>query len=144
MLFCRASCASAAAAPGCWTATANLPTSGCCSCSVAVGYAETAPDRAGFKSILIALAGQAAEIELLGIAVPTGCEHDNARADALLDEMAIFPDLAAARRYMLMEARGLARKHRRKIRKVARALRRKGALTGDEIDRLLEGADRPC
>jgi hypothetical protein len=88
--------------------------------------------------VLVELAGAAAEIELLGTAAPTGCDADFAQADARIAQMDIFPDVDAARRYLLHgEARALVRKHRRAIKRVARALRKRGQLSGEEIDELM-------
>jgi hypothetical protein len=104
------------------------------------GYAVTAPrskrnDRY-FRSVLVTLGGAAAVEELLH-ETASGCEVDYAQADAILRELNFDPP-EPMRRHLLLEARALARKHRRKIRKVALALKRHRKLTGAQIDQLIE------
>jgi hypothetical protein len=103
------------------------------------GYAVTTrrKDRF-FHSILVTLAGGAAVAELL-YQEPTGCEHDNAKVDAQLAEMG-FSDVAAVRAMLMADARVLVRKHRQAIRRVARALKARGTLTGEEIDQIIREA----
>jgi hypothetical protein len=103
------------------------------------GLAVTSAEGRDDDLVLVELAGAAAEIELLGVAAPAGCDADFAAADARIAQMGVFPDVDAARRYLLHgEARALVHKHRRKIRRVAKALRRRGTLTGEQIDELIE------
>jgi hypothetical protein len=102
------------------------------------GYSVTWNDR-DFNSVIVSLAGAAA-VEEFGYQ-PTGCEDDYNKADVVLAEMG-WNDLERRmlRHALMNQARALIARHRAKVRKVAKALKRRGQLSGDEIDAILAGA----
>jgi hypothetical protein len=93
--------------------------------------------------VLAVLGGRAATEELLGYADDFGCSTDDREALDLLMAPGIIerePWYAkVVRRQLLAQARGLIRRHRDAVERVADALLDRQTLTGSEIDQLLMG-----
>jgi hypothetical protein len=91
--------------------------------------------------VLAVLGGRAASLELLGVADKYGCSGDDAAALEMLMAPGIIerePWYAKiVRRQLLAQARGLVRKHRGAVERVAHALLERGTLSGREIDRII-------
>jgi hypothetical protein len=101
------------------------------------GYAFTAGART-LDGVLVNLAGAAAVEELL-YQPAIGCEDDIDKADQLLADLG-YRGIAITlmRGTMMTLARDVVRRHRQAIRRVARALRVHGQLSGEQIDQLME------
>jgi hypothetical protein len=102
---------------------------------VVLGVTYTACD-GGIKSILVNLAGEAAEQEVLGQFASMGCAADAARVDRLLAANC-FTDHALARTALMDDALRLVARHARDIERVAFHLLMKQTLTADEIIALM-------
>jgi hypothetical protein len=100
----------------------------------------------GLKSVLVALAGRAATEVILGFASDPGCAVDDGKSVELLEANGFRDSFYAfdVKMALLADVHALIRRHRGAVALVALGLLTKGTLTGEEIDRLLEGADRPC
>jgi ATP-dependent Zn protease len=90
-------------------------------------------DDGGLASLLTALAGSAAEVELLGLASVGGVTGDRPKILRLLDTLHIDCDSA------WLVTRQLVRANEAAIRSVADALLQHGTLAGPQIDALMRG-----
>jgi hypothetical protein len=88
-------------------------------------------DDHGLASLLTALAGSAAEVELLGHASAGGVDGDRPKVLRLLDVLGVDSDTC------WLITRQLVELHRDRIAAVTEALLERGALSGAEIDALL-------
>jgi hypothetical protein len=84
---------------------------------------------------VVAAAGRIGTEAILGYYTEEGCHGDAEVTERMLT--ALGQNHLLGRAECAAGAHNLVHKHRRKIRRLARALRRKGALTGAEIDELL-------
>jgi ATP-dependent Zn protease len=91
-------------------------------------------DDGGLASLLTALAGSAAEVELLGYASAGGVDGDRPKVLRLLDTLHLDCDSC------WLVTRQLVELHRDRIAAVAAALLQHGSLSGEEIDQLFEAA----
>jgi hypothetical protein len=98
--------------------------------------------------VLAILGGRAATLELLGYADEFGCSTDDREALDLLMAPGIIerePWYAkVVRRQLLAQARGLVRRHRAAVERVAQALTDRETLTGPEIDQLIGLLRKPA
>jgi hypothetical protein len=90
-------------------------------------------DDHGLASLLTALAGSAAEVELLGLASAGGVDGDMPKVTRLLDTLHVDSDTC------WLITRQLVQLHRDRIAAVAAALLQHGELSGAEIDAIVEG-----
>jgi hypothetical protein len=94
----------------------------------------------GIRTVLTALAGRAAALELMGFASDEGCSADDRKALALIEADGFrerFFAFDVRRESLLADARALIRKHRSAVERVALALLERETLSGAEIDKLM-------
>jgi ATP-dependent Zn protease len=89
-------------------------------------------------TIMARMAGREAELEILGFQGDEGHYHDDELQIAwLLEDAEPWGDPDRFKSRLRAKARGLVRRHRRSIERVARALLERGALAREAIDTLI-------